>query len=350
MTARDVVKVNLPYLKAYRDRHGRARYYFRRKGRPAIALPAPTDPDFMNRYGAALDSAPAPKIDRLREGTIARLVADYYASPAYARLAPSSQATYRQALNPFIEQHGDKRVAALAPRHAEKIIGEIGSRAPAMANLTRAVLRKVMRHAIKIGLRSDNPFIDVDRYRLGSRHTWTDAELAAYEARWSVGTRERLAYELLLCTGQRGSDVVNMRRPLAAEIVVRPQKTERSTGKELTLALLDRLSCALDAYPVKGLHLIGDKAGRRISRRSLTRLIREAVKDAGLPARCTAHGLRKSLMRRLAEHGATAKQIQAISGHATLAEVQRYTEAADQKRLAADALALLKDEGGTTGV
>jgi integrase len=44
---------------------------------------------------------------------------------------------------------------------------------------------------------------------------------------------------------------------------------------------------------------------------------------AGLPKRCTAHGLRKAACRRLAEAGCSASQIMAISGHATLREVQR---------------------------
>ena len=39
-------------------------------------------------------------------------------------------------------------------------------------------------------------------------------------------------------------------------------------------------------------------------------------------------------MRRLAERGATTKQIASVSGHKTLKEVERYTAAADQARLA----------------
>jgi len=43
-------------------------------------------------------------------------------------------------------------------------------------------------------------------------HTWTDAELAAFEARWPLGTRERLAYALLLYTAQRVGDAVEIHR------------------------------------------------------------------------------------------------------------------------------------------
>jgi integrase len=52
----------------------------------------------------------------------------------------------------------------------------------------------------------------------------------------------------------------------------------------------------------------------------------------------TAHGLRKAACRRLAEAGCSASLIASISGHATLNEVSRYTKAADQKRMAADAM------------
>ena len=54
---------------------------------------------------------------------------------------------------------------------------------------------------------------------------------------------------------------------------------------------------------------------------------------------CTPHGLRKAACRRLAEAGASANEIMAISGHATLKELVRYTKAADQARLARNAMA-----------
>jgi integrase len=57
-----------------------------------------------------------------------------------------------------------------------------------------------------------------------------------------------------------------------------------------------------------------------------------------------AHGLRKAALRRLAEHGATAKEIAAVSGHRSLSEIERYTRQADQARLAQSAVAKLPDE------
>ena len=63
---------------------------------------------------------------------------------------------------------------------------------------------------------------------------------------------------------------------------------------------------------------------------SLGNWFRDRRKEAGLPNGISAHGLRKAAARRLAEIGCTAHQIAAVTGHATLAEVQRYTKAADR--------------------
>jgi integrase len=72
--------------------------------------------------------------------------------------------------------------------------------------------------------------------------------------------------------------------------------------------------------------------------KGLSAMMRDAIAEAGLPAKCVSHGLRKAAMRRLAESGKTDKQIAAVSGHKTLREVERYTAAADQRRLAQDAM------------
>jgi len=62
---------------------------------------------------------------------------------------------------------------------------------------------------------------------------------------------------------------------------------------------------------------------------------------------CSAHGLRKAAARRLAEAGCTAHEIAAITGHASLREIVRYTKAADQRRLAT---AAMDKEKARTGI
>jgi integrase len=65
----------------------------------------------------------------------------------------------------------------------------------------------------------------------------------------------------------------------------------------------------------------------------------DRIADAGLPERCVTHGLRKAAARWLAEAGCSTREIAAITGHATLREIERYTAKAEQARLARQAMA-----------
>ena len=70
-------------------------------------------------------------------------------------------------------------------------------------------------------------------------------------------------------------------------------------------------------------------------------MVHRAVPRIGLTG-LSPHGLRKAACRRLAEAGCSANEIAAISGHASLREVERYTKAADQARMARNAMARTK--------
>jgi integrase len=330
-----MTKLPLRYVNEYVDRTGKVRRYFRRNGKRLGRLPGDVwSEEFMAAYQSFLGAAGnTPKVSPAAEGSLGRLITAYYGSREFADLKPSSRQTYRYALEPIAAKYGRGSVAALTHRHASKLIAEIGARRPAMANLTKSVLQKLMKFAVREGWRDDNPMIGIEHYKGGEHHCWTEAELRTYEKRWPVGTRERLAYALPLHTCQRVGDVARMVR---ADIT--PDRllhvVQEKTGVELWLPIVPELEQAMRAYPARGLSLIGRVDGRPISERHLSDLIGKAAKQAGLPAKCVAHGLRKAKMRRLAEAGATEKEIAAWSGHKTMAQVAHYTKAADQKRLA----------------
>ena len=286
----------------------------------------------MAAYQAALSGLTPARQSCNGPGTFRELVTDYYRSPEFANLRPNSQRLYRLVLGSLAETHGHRLVRDLEPNKARAIVQNVGTARPGMANLTLSVLKRLMAFAIKIGLRNDNPVVGIDRYRLGSHHTWTNEELAVYEARWPLGTRERLAFALLLYTGQRVGDVVRLKRSDISDGMI--QLVQQKTGVPLSIPIHPALERAIRMGPAKGLYLVGDQNGRPIAAASI----------AELPDRCKPHGLRKAILRRLAEHGATAKQIAAISGHKTLGEVERYTRAADQVVMSKAAVGLLPDE------
>jgi len=342
-----MTRLRLKHVHEYLDRHGRLRRYVRKRGCKRVPLPGiPGSSEFMDAYQSALNETPRANYASHRTGTMGWLIIEFCRSTEFSNLKPSSKRIYKSILDNVRDAHGHRLVRDLQGPKARKLIEDIGAKHPAMANLTRAVLKRLMEHAIALELRHDNPFSKVPKYRLGTHHTWTDEEIALYEKRWPIGTRERLALALLLYTGQRAGDVVRMRRSDIQNGVIRvtQQKTAKDQDDQLLIPIHPALERAIRAWRKNGVYLVSDAKGRPITRQSLTRLIKLAVKAANLPPNCVAHGLRKSPLRRLAEHGSTTKEIAAVSGHRSLKEIERYTQRADQARLSRAALQRIPDE------
>lgn len=336
-----MTKIKLPFIHEYRDRDGNVRRYVRRRGYPKVTLPGlPGSPEFMEAYQAALAGKPVLARREAKAGTLGELVLRYYGSPRFDNLSPNSKKLYRHVLEKHVAAHGHRLISDLTADKAEKIISAIGAKKRGLANLNRSVLSAVFKYAVKLRMRPDNPFSAdaIEPYKLGTHHTWTDDELTAFRARWPLGTRERLAFAVLLYTGQRVSDAVRLKRTDVFAL------TQQKTGKAVKIPMHPALARAVKAGPARGVYLIGDENGAPVVPLALTKLIKAAVSAAGLPARCKAHGLRKANQRILAENNATTKQMQAVSGHRTLRETERYSEEANQASLAASAIALFPDE------
>lgn len=330
---RPMTRIKLDYVHEYRDRHGRVRRYFRKGGR-RIPLPgAPGSAEFMRAYAAAHGQKPV-EPQTFAAGTLGDLIRRYYKSQAFTNLKPASQKAYRVILE-AIPPSDRERTAAIPRDKAEELIAELAGK-PGMANLRRAVFGRMYAWGVKAKIISANPFHGIEPYKIGTRHTWTEAEIATYEKRWKVGTRERLAFDLLLYTGQRVGDVARMSRADIEAGAIRV--VQEKTGADLLIPLHPQVLRSLKAWGTRGVRLIGRADGRAINDETLSQIVRDGAKEAGLSARCKPHGLRKALMRRLAEQGESAKRIAAVSGHKTLKEIERYTEAADQARLAQSAI------------
>jgi integrase len=103
----------------------------------------------------------------------------------------------------------------------------------------------------------------------------------------------------------------------------------------------------MDASPCGDLTFLVTKYGKPYSADGFGNWFRRVCDKAGLE-NCSAHGLRKAAASRLAEIGCTEHEIMSITGHRTIKEVQRYTEAARKKVLADNAISKVqKDIDGT---
>jgi integrase len=116
---------------------------------------------------------------------------------------------------------------------------------------------------------------------------------------------------------------------------------QQKTGAELAIPVHDDLAAIVAETPADHLTFLTTQFGQSFRATGFGNWFREQCDAAGLK-HCSAHGLRKAAARRLAEAGCTEHEIAAITGHASLREVARYTRAADQKRLAATAMEKVK--------
>jgi integrase len=322
-----------PYVHAFTDRTGRPRFYFRRAGFKRVALPGlPYSPEFMAAYEMALHgTADALGISRSRPGTVAAAVAGYFASAAFAGLAETTRRTRRRILERFRLEHGDKGIATLGRIHVERLLA---TKTAANGMNFLIALRALMKHAVLVGLRTDDPTAGVraPKFRSAGFYTWTEGDIAAFEARHPTGSRARLALALLLYTAQRRADVIRMGRQHVRDGLIHVRQSK--TGTQLGIPLHPELQVVLEAAPAEHLTFLTTHGGRPFHPDAFTHWFKRKCREAGLPPRASVHGLRKAACRRLAELGCSASVIASISGHSSLREIQRYTAAADQVRLA----------------
>lgn len=330
----------LKFVHEFRDRHGHIRRYFRGPDGKRKPLPGlPGSDEFMAAYAAALEGQGKPTIGagRTKPGTINAVVVAYYGSAAFQGLAKSTRDTYRGILENFRTENGEKAIATIQRRHIETMISNRAA-TPAAANNLLGMLRTLMQFAVAHGLRRDDPTAGVKNVKSRSEgyHTWTEAEISAFEARHPIGTRARLAMALLLFTAQRRSDVVRMGRQHVRDGVL--SLRQKKTGTLVEIPLHPELQDVIAATPNEHLTFLTTDYGKAFSAAGFGNLFREWCTEAGLPKSCASHGLRKAASRRLAEAGCTAHEIMAITGHKTLTEVTRYTAAVDRKRLGKSAI------------
>jgi integrase/recombinase XerD len=74
-----------------------------------------------------------------------------------------------------------------------------------------------------------------------------------------------------------------------------------------------------------------NRRGGRLSRQGVHRIIRQAVRLAGIDKRVTPHTLRHSFATHLLEGGADIRVVQELLGHASLSTTQIYTMVTGQR-------------------
>jgi integrase len=347
------------------DRHGTRRVRFRKSGVSIYLSGTPWSEEFMRQYAAALDGVKAQASNigagRTVPGTVDALVKAYLdpsTSSPFKTGKPETQRTRRNILENFAKAHGDKplyrtasngqRIMLLTREHVQRIVNEKASTPFAQRNFVNT-LHAMFKWAVAEGRIPDNPTLGVTRIKARSAgfKTWTEGDIERMEAKYPIGSKGRLAFALILYTGLRRSDVVKLGRQHIHNgvITLDQSKTEGSEEAHLEIPMHPKLAEIIEATPMVGVKtFLVTSFGKPYTAPGFGNWFRELADATGC-FDISAHGGRKATARRLAELGCSANQIAAITGHATLAEVQRYTKAADKKRMAREAMKKLSEAG-----
>jgi site-specific recombinase XerC len=368
----------LAYVQSFTAENGTQYNYLRFQQQPRVELPKgpASGANFMAVYKLALKAAQAkaePKKERPARAkknvpstgaTIRDRVNGYLNSAAFKKLAPSTQYGRRRLLvgsldskkPSWVDQYGDAIWDELTPKDFKRMLharAEKAGEARNWLNAIRAMVKDLL-GAGEIELdptwgirppKSDNP----DGFK-----TWEPEYLQIYREYWPSGTPQRLALEVLYCTGGAISDAVKLSRDNFGEdgsIQFDRQKTGVPSCAWVTSELeAEMIACKLIIGEVVRLEdgvtidpagmvagpLLRTGKGKRLTSTYLGNRVRVWAQQAGVPAGYSAHGIRKRAVTDDAEdrqNPATNNELKAKYGWRTNDQPDRYTRAADSKRI-----------------
>jgi integrase len=170
--------------------------------------------EFWAEYETALATA-LRKPATPHEGTLAWLLERYRETTAWTNL---SLATRKQRENIFVHVLETAGAQPFAKITAATVMAgrDRRSSTPSQARHFLDAMRGLFRWALKARLVKIDPTVGVDdppRPQSEGFVPRSEDDIAAYEARWPIGTRQRVWLDVLIYTGLRRGDAVRFGRP-----------------------------------------------------------------------------------------------------------------------------------------
>lgn len=210
-----------------------------------------------------------------------------------------------------------------------------------------ACLRSFFRFCCREGLTSSNPAKALRTPRIGRRlpHFLSVEQLAilleAPPANQPMGLRDRAILETLYSCGLRVAELVSLNaenwdRDAGVLRVIGKGRRERicpvgtyaakALGKWLDVRHVDPAAPAAQQTAV-----FLNKRGRRLTARSVERMLEKYLKQTGLDRLTTPHTLRHSFATHLLDGGADLRSVQELLGHKSLTATQIYTHVSTKR-------------------
>lgn len=331
---------SLPHLHCERTRHGKLVWYVRVGKGPRVRLRATWGTrEFDAEYHAAIEGKPLTDRRRATAGTFEWAVGRYRESSDWVELSLATRRQRENILKRVLSTAGKQPLSAIT---RTKIVEGRDRRreTPAAARHFVETLRGFFAWAVEAGLVAHDPTqgIRVSRKSGDGFPVWTEDEIAIFEKRWPVGTRERVAFDVLLYTGLRRGDAAALGRQHVRDGVARI-KTQK-TGEQVAIPIAPELEETLAAGPCGDLAFIATVTGAPMKKESFGNFFRDACLAAGISK--SAHGIRKAAATRAANAGFSEAEIEARFGWRGARMVSVYTKTMDRERLSITAQGKVK--------
>jgi integrase len=336
-----------PHLLREVPRHGTVRWVVRVGHRPRIPLKHEYGtPEFAAAYHAAIaGEIREPKKPRTAAKSLRWLVERWYASSAWAQLKLATQNQRRNIVKHVLKTAGDKPYKSIAT--ADIVRGrERRAGTPSQANNFLNTMRALFRWAVEHGFVAADPTDGVrivKRPKTGGFPAWMQDDVDKFKARWPLGTRERVAFELLRTSGFRRGDIAGLGRQHLTRVggaLALRIRTEKN-GRAVVRKLMPEAAAAIEACPATGLAFVAKANGEPLKKESFGNWFGEAARAAGV--RKNAHGLRKLNATALTNAGSTEAELEGAMGWTPGSGMARiYTRERDDELLAARATAKLE--------
>lgn len=325
-----------PHLHRERNRHGVHVWYVRKGQGPRFRLRGEYGSDDFNAQYEAAIQGKLPKRGQATAGTLHWLWDAYRKTDGWKALSPATRRQRENIMLHVLKAAGDEPFGAIGSEDIQDGLDR-RSDTPSAARNFLDTMRGLFRWAKARGHVRRDPTAEVKapkRRRNAGFAAWTREDVAAYQERWPLGTRQRVWLDVLLYTGPRRGDASRLGNHLVDEEGIISFATEKN-GTPVTIPMLTVLQRTLLAGPRGRETWIIGAHGKPFVKEAFGNAFSEAARAAGVPK--SAHGVRKIAATIAAENGATEAELDAIFGWTGGRMSAHYTRNANRARLAKNA-------------
>jgi integrase/recombinase XerC len=223
-----------------------------------------------------------------------------------------------------------------------------GKKNPASISRKLSSIRSFLDYCLKRGFIKTNPAKEVASPKIPKRipkFLTVDEVFALIDtpnADTAAGRRDKAILELLYASGLRVSELVNLKMSdinLDEMIVKVMGKGRKERLVPVGTKACESLKKYLDVRPAFAAGSGSDEAvfvnknGKKISVRSVERMLEKYLKQSGINKNVTPHVLRHTFATHLLNAGADMRGIQELLGHTSLSTTQKYTHIGLEKMM-----------------